>query len=114
MKANALTIKAFFAAKTKPTLQPNSYFLWDLLLLMQLTSGAWRLYSLFLLSRLWDNNTWFDSQGNFDWSTLDCFQIVAIAFSPDGKTIAGAGGLHAGDISLWQSGVWDTVLLNEA
>jgi len=40
MKANAPTIKAFFAAKTKPTLQPNSYFLWDLLLLMQLAASG--------------------------------------------------------------------------
>jgi hypothetical protein len=40
MKASAPTIKALFAAETKPTLQPNSYFLWDLPLLMQLISGT--------------------------------------------------------------------------
>lgn len=34
--------------------------------------------------------------------------IVNVAFSPDGKTIAGAGGPQEGDISFWQSGNWET------
>jgi len=34
--------------------------------------------------------------------------VLDVAFSPDGKTIAGAGGPGEGDISLWQSGTWDT------
>ena len=30
--------------------------------------------------------------------------VSSVAFSPDGKTIAGAGGPEKGDITLWKSG----------
>ena len=45
-----------------------------------------------------------DASNGDELMTLPSDGALAIAFSPDGKTIAGAGGPGKGDITLWESG----------
>jgi len=56
----------------------------------------------FITAKVWDAET------GAELMTLPSNEPLAVAFSPDGKTIAGAGGPQESDISLWQSGTWDT------
>jgi len=57
----------------------------------------------FLTDRVWDVET------GTELMTLPSDGVLAIAFSPDGRTIAGASDPQAGDISLCQSCTWGTV-----
>jgi WD40 repeat protein len=52
----------------------------------------------FISAKVWDAET------GAELMTLPSDGAMGIAFSPDGKTIAGTGGPQEGDVSLWQSG----------
>jgi WD40 repeat protein len=58
----------------------------------------------FTSTKLWDAET-----GAELMTISDEYGAMGLAFSPDGNTIAGAGGPQRGDISLWQSDTWNTV-----